>query len=29
MGKITLELDHTKAPITVDNFLKYVDSGIL
>src|SRR4051794_9637948 len=26
-GPITLELDHTKAPITVDNFLKYVDSG--
>ena len=26
-GNITLELDRTKAPITVDNFLKYVDSG--
>jgi len=24
---ITLELDRVKAPITVDNFLKYVDSG--
>src|SRR5258708_4865422 len=27
MGSITLELDREKAPITVDNFLKYVDSG--
>jgi peptidyl-prolyl cis-trans isomerase A (cyclophilin A) len=27
MGPITLELDRTKAPITVDNFLKYVDKG--
>jgi cyclophilin family peptidyl-prolyl cis-trans isomerase len=27
MGQITLELDRTKAPITVDNFLKYVDDG--
>lgn len=27
MGTITLELDREKAPITVDNFLKYVDSG--
>ena len=26
-GAITLELDRAKAPITVDNFLKYVDSG--
>jgi peptidyl-prolyl cis-trans isomerase A (cyclophilin A) len=26
-GPITLELDRAKAPITVDNFLKYVDSG--
>ena len=28
-GPITLELDRAKAPITVDNFLKYVDSGLL
>lgn len=27
MGPITLELDREKAPITVDNFLKYVDDG--
>src|SRR4051794_19845919 len=27
LGNITLELDRAKAPITVDNFLKYVDSG--
>jgi cyclophilin family peptidyl-prolyl cis-trans isomerase len=27
VGPITVELDRTKAPITVDNFLKYVDSG--
>ncbi len=27
MGPITLELDREKAPKTVDNFLKYVDSG--
>ncbi len=27
MGKITLELDKEKAPITVENFLKYVDAG--
>jgi peptidyl-prolyl cis-trans isomerase A (cyclophilin A) len=27
MGKITVELNHAKAPITVDNFLKYVDKG--
>jgi cyclophilin family peptidyl-prolyl cis-trans isomerase len=27
MGKITLELDPEKAPITVENFLKYVDDG--
>jgi peptidyl-prolyl cis-trans isomerase A (cyclophilin A) len=27
MGKITIELDKEKAPITVDNFLKYVDAG--
>ena len=26
-GPITVELDRAKAPITVDNFLKYVDSG--
>ncbi len=26
-GAITLELDRTKAPISVDNFLKYVDKG--
>ena len=26
-GPITVELDRTKAPITVDNFLKYVDKG--
>jgi peptidyl-prolyl cis-trans isomerase A (cyclophilin A) len=26
-GPITIEFDRTKAPITVDNFLKYVDSG--
>jgi len=27
MGSITIELDHAKAPITVDNFLQYIDSG--
>ncbi len=27
MGKITVELDPAKAPITVENFLKYVDEG--
>lgn len=27
LGPITLELDQAKAPITVGNFLKYVDSG--
>lgn len=27
MGTVTLELDREKAPISVDNFLKYVDSG--
>jgi cyclophilin family peptidyl-prolyl cis-trans isomerase len=27
MGKITVQLDRSKAPITVDNFLKYVDKG--
>ena len=27
MGEITLELDAEKAPITVENFLSYVDSG--
>jgi len=27
MGTITIELDREKAPITVENFLKYVDSG--
>jgi cyclophilin family peptidyl-prolyl cis-trans isomerase len=26
-GPITIELDKEKAPITVENFLKYVDSG--
>jgi peptidyl-prolyl cis-trans isomerase A (cyclophilin A) len=26
MGKITIELDAEKAPITVENFLKYVDA---
>jgi peptidyl-prolyl cis-trans isomerase A (cyclophilin A) len=26
-GPITLEFDRAKAPVTVDNFLKYVDSG--
>jgi len=26
-GPITLELDRSKAPITVDNFMKYVDKG--
>ncbi|MDR3637340.1 MAG: peptidylprolyl isomerase [Isosphaeraceae bacterium] len=27
MGPITIQLDRAKAPISVDNFLKYVDSG--
>ena len=27
MGEITLELDAENAPITVENFLSYVDSG--
>ncbi len=27
VGPITIELDRAKAPITVDNFLKYVDKG--
>jgi len=27
MGPITIQLDRAKAPITVDNFLKYVDAG--
>ena len=27
LGTITLELDPEKAPITVENFLKYVDEG--
>ena len=27
LGQITLELDEGKAPITVANFLKYLDSG--
>jgi peptidyl-prolyl cis-trans isomerase B (cyclophilin B) len=27
LGKITLELDRTAAPRTVDNFISYVDSG--
>jgi peptidyl-prolyl cis-trans isomerase A (cyclophilin A) len=26
-GPITIELDRARAPITVDNFLKYVDAG--
>ena len=26
-GPITIELDRTKAPISVDNFMKYVDKG--
>jgi peptidyl-prolyl cis-trans isomerase A (cyclophilin A) len=26
-GNITLELDRAKAPVTVENFLKYVDDG--
>lgn len=26
-GAITLELDRTKAPLSVDNFMKYVDKG--
>ncbi len=26
-GPITLELDRTKAPVSVDNFMKYVDKG--
>ena len=27
LGNITIELDKEKAPITVENFLKYVDAG--
>lgn len=27
LGSITLELDHEKAPVTVANFVSYVDSG--
>jgi len=27
LGDITVKLDHEKAPLTVDNFLKYVESG--
>jgi cyclophilin family peptidyl-prolyl cis-trans isomerase len=27
LGNITIELDREKAPITADNFLKYVDDG--
>jgi peptidyl-prolyl cis-trans isomerase A (cyclophilin A) len=27
MGPISIELDQTRAPVSVDNFLKYVDSG--
>jgi cyclophilin family peptidyl-prolyl cis-trans isomerase len=27
LGTISIELDRAKAPISVDNFLKYVDSG--
>jgi peptidyl-prolyl cis-trans isomerase A (cyclophilin A) len=27
MGKITIELNREKAPISVENFLKYVDAG--
>ena len=26
-GPITLQLDRAKAPLSVDNFLKYVDKG--
>ena len=26
-GPITVELDHAKAPVSVENFLKYVDKG--
>lgn len=27
LGSIMLELDHKRAPITVENFMRYVDSG--
>lgn len=27
MGEITVELDKRSAPVTVDNFLKYVQAG--
>lgn len=27
LGDITLELDHARAPVTVDNFLRYVNEG--
>ena len=27
MGTVTIELDAAKAPLTVENFLAYVDSG--
>jgi cyclophilin family peptidyl-prolyl cis-trans isomerase len=27
MGNITLQLDHVHAPVTVDNFLRYVNEG--
>jgi len=27
MGEIVVELDHQKAPVTVENFVKYVQSG--
>ncbi|SVC62202.1 uncharacterized protein METZ01_LOCUS315056, partial [marine metagenome] len=27
MGTVTIELDAVKAPLTVENFLAYVDSG--
>ena len=27
LGDITLELDHVRAPVTVDNFLRYVNEG--
>src|SRR5205807_10520085 len=27
LGPITIELDRAKAPVSVDNFLKYVDDG--
>jgi cyclophilin family peptidyl-prolyl cis-trans isomerase len=27
MGNVTIELDHDKAPLTVENFLRYVEDG--